>query len=390
MDIFLKELEDFYPEIVKHRRHLHKNPEIAFTEEKTPAYIADFLDTLNIKVQRNVGGRGVVGIIQGEKKGKTVALRADFDALPIYEENETEYKSQIPGIMHACGHDGHTASLMAVAKVLSDNRDKFNGTVKLIFQFAEEVMPGGAISMIKDGCLDGVDAIFGNHFIPTMPTGTFGYKSGIFMGIADKFTININGKGGHGANPHETIDPIVVAANAITSLQQIVSRRVNPIAPSVISIGSIQAGGAFNVIADKATIIGTVRTIDKNVQNFIIQEIKNVMQGICDSFDAIYELKYEKGYPAVINTKAETELFYDSVKKLVPESNIKLVEIFLGGEDFSYYLEKVPGCFFNTGSGNIEKGIIYPLHHPKFDLDEPALLFAAKGLLTVALDYLKN
>ena len=382
--VLLKQLEDFYPEIVKHRRHLHKNPELSFTEEKTPAYIADFLDTLGIEVKRNVGGRGVVGLINGKNPGKTVALRADFDALPIQEENETEYKSQNPGIMHACGHDGHTASLIAVAKVLSENRDKFNGTVKLIFQFAEELVPGGALAMIEDGCLDGVEAIFGNHFLPSLPTGTFGYRPGIFMGIADQFNIVIHGRGGHGASPHETIDPIVIASTIIVNLQQIVSRAVNPLDPSVISIGSIHAGNAFNVIADKVSISGTVRTVDKKVQEFIIQEMENTICGICEGSGATYDFEYIKGYPAVVNSQAETELVYDSMKKLVPEKDIKLVDIFLGGEDFAYYLEKVPGCFFNTGSG-----MPYPLHHPKFDLDEKAMLFAAKSLLSVALDFLK-
>lgn len=388
MESMLKALEDFYPEMVKHRRHLHQHPEIAFTEVKTPAYIAEFLDLLGIEVKRNVGGRGVVATITGSKPGKTVALRADFDALPILEENETIYKSLTPGLMHACGHDGHTASLMAVAKVLADNRNQFTGTVKCIFQFAEEQAPGGAVAMIADGCLDGVDAIFGNHFLPSLPVGTYGYKPGISMGIADAFNVTINGRGGHGAIPHETIDPIVIASNIVIHLQQIVSRRVNPLQPCVISVGSIQSGNAFNVIPDTAKIVGTVRTMEESVQAFVIQEIEHVIKGTCDMFGASYTYIYEKGYPAVVNSEDETAQVFSSMKKLVNEKSIQLLPAFMGGEDFAYYLHKVPGSFFNTGCGNIEQGITYPLHHPKFDMDERALLFAAKGLLCVALDYL--
>ena len=384
----LTALETLHPQMVSQRRHLHMHPELSFHEETTPAYIADFLESLGLSVRRGVGGRGVVADIAGAKPGKTVALRADFDALPIHEENDVTYRSQTAGVMHACGHDGHTASLMAVAQVLADNREAFAGTVRFIFQFAEEVAPGGAVPMIADGCLEGVDAIFGNHFLPSLPVGTYGYKPGISMGNADDFKIHIKGKGGHGAAPHQTIDPIMVAAQAVVNLQTIVSRRVNPLSPVVISVGKLEAGGAFNVIADTATIVGTVRTLDLAVQEFVIQEMHNVLAGTCQMAGASYELAYNKGYPVVDNSVAETGLVYDTVTHLVSPDHVQLLEPFMGGEDFAYYLQRVPGSFFNTGCGNVAKGLTYPLHHPKFDLDEDALLYAAKGLLSVALAYL--
>ena len=384
----IQQLTQLHPQMVSHRRHLHMHPELSFHEETTPAYIADFLESLGLSVRRNVGGRGVVVDISGNQPGKTVALRADFDALPIHEENDVTYCSQTPGVMHACGHDGHTASLMAVAQVLSENRDAFQGTVRFIFQFAEEVAPGGALPMIADGALEDVDAIFGNHFLPSLPVGTYGYKPGISMGNADDFKVIIRGKGGHGAAPHQTIDPIVVAAQAVVNLQTIVSRRINPLSPAVISVGKLEAGVAFNVIADSATLVGTVRTLDVAVQDFIIQEMHNVLAGTCQMAGATYELAYNKGYPVVNNSVPETQLVYDTVTQLVSADDVHLLEPFMGGEDFAYYLQQVPGSFFNTGCGNVEKGMTWPLHHPKFDLDEDALLHAAKGLLSVALAYL--
>ncbi|MCL2674230.1 MAG: amidohydrolase, partial [Defluviitaleaceae bacterium] len=342
----------------------------------------------NAEVRRNVGERGVVGIIKGKNPGKTVALRADFDALNLQDEKDVPYKSQIPGVMHACAHDSHAAALLGVAKVLSQNTDKFNGEVRLIFQHAEEYSPGGAIAMVADGCLDGVDAVFGTHVTSGSPVGTYEYRSGYLMAIADKFTIKIHGKGGHGAAPHETIDAIVIAANIVINLQQIVSRRVDPLEQAVISPGKIEAGSAFNVIADSATILGTVRTYDAKIQEMIIRDIEKIVKACCESAGATYTFDYIKGYPAVNNDPNETAGAVESLSKIVGSDNLIETKPIMGGEDFSYYLEKVPGTFFFTGGGNVAKGIIYPHHHPKFDIDEDALLFASKGLLQIALDYL--
>ncbi|MCL2616628.1 MAG: amidohydrolase, partial [Defluviitaleaceae bacterium] len=343
-----------------------------------------------VEVRRNVGGRGVMAVIKGRKPGRTVALRADFDALELQDEKDVPYKSQVPGVMHACAHDCHAASLLGVANVLSKNADSFDGEVRLFFQHAEESAPGGAIAMIGDGCLDGVNAIFGTHITSQMPVGKYGYRSGEMMAIADKFIIDLQGKGGHGAAPHHTVDTILLAANVIVSLQQIVSRRVNPMAQAVLSIGRVEAGAAFNVIADSAKILGTVRTFDKALQEAMIGHIEQIIKGCCDAAGATYSFSYEKGYPAVVNHPAETDMAVESLTKLVGSEHLLELDPLMGGEDFSYYLERVPGTFLYTGGGNTEKGIVYPHHHPKFDIDEDAILYASRGLLTIALDYLGN
>jgi amidohydrolase len=388
MESMYRRLTELYTEMVDLRRHFHMNPELSFQEVKTPATIAEYLTSLGIEVKTGVGGRGVVGLIRGGKPGKTVALRADFDALPINDEKDVPYKSQVPGVMHACGHDGHTATLLVAAKVLQEHRAELCGNVVLIHQFAEEVAPGGAKPMIEDGCLDGVDAIFGTHLSSSFPVGEIGYRSGPLMAAADKFTIRIKGKGGHGAAPQETIDPIAVGSVLVTNLQQIVSRRISPIKPAVVTVGSFHAGEAFNVIADTATIQGTVRTYDPDVQATIIEEMERIVRGTCDAARATYEFRYEKGYPAVINHQQETSLLVECAKQIVGADRVVEIEPMMGGEDFAYYLQKVPGTFFFTGARNAEKGANYPHHHPKFDIDERSMLIAAKTLVTVAVQYL--
>lgn len=383
-------LEELFPEMVELRRYFHQYPELSFEEEKTPAKIAEYLTDLGIEVRTDVGGRGVVGTIRGGKPGKTVAIRADFDALPLLDEKDVAYKSKIPGVMHACGHDAHTATLLIIAKALSEQKENLAGNIVLIHQFAEEVAPGGAKAMIEDGCLDGVDAIFGNHLWSSNPVGEIGYRSGPVMAAADKFTITINGKGGHGAAPHETVDSIIVGTTVINQLQQIVSRRVDPLQPAVVTVGSFNAGNAFNVIADSATIVGTVRTFDENVQNFIIENMEKMVKTVCEGAGATYNLCYAKGYPAVINHQSETELLAECAKSIVGEDKLKEITPSMGGEDFAYYLQKVPGTFFFTGAGNPEKGAAYPHHHPKFDIDEDSMLIAAKVLASSAVTYLEK
>ncbi|WP_315614021.1 M20 family metallopeptidase [Alkalihalobacillus sp. MEB130] len=390
IDKMLTRLEALYPEMVELRRTLHAEPELSFEEVKTPTMIADYLEQLGVMVKRNVGGRGVVGYIQGGKPGKTVALRADFDALPIQEETGLPFSSNHPGIMHACGHDGHTATLLVLAKVLMEYRDQLEGTVVLIHQFAEELAPGGAIEMIKDGCLDGIDAIYGTHLWSTMPLGQVGYRQGPIMAAADRFEIEVAGRGGHGASPHETVDSIAVAASIVTQLQHIVSRNVDPLKSAVVSVGSFHAGGAFNVIADKATIVGTVRTFDPVVQEFIIERMEQVVKGMCEAMGASYSFNYKKGYPAVINDSKETNYFVQAAREVEDEIELFEMEPVMGGEDFAYYLQQVPGTFFFTGAGNEEEGIVYPHHHPKFDFDERAMLVAAKCLGKAALEFLNR
>lgn len=266
MEQLFNRLANYQDEMVEIRRHLHQNPELSFEEVETPAFIADYHEKLGLEVRTGVGGRGVVATLRGGKPGKTVALRADFDALPIHEENDSPYKSNVPGVMHACGHDGHTATLLVLAKVLNEMKDELEGNVVFIHQHAEELAPGGAIVMIEDGCLDGVDVIYGTHLWATMPTGTIGYRTGPVMAAADSFTIKVQGKGGHGAQPHKTKDSIVIGAQLISNLQQIVSRRVNPLDAAVVSVGAFEAKNAFNVIADSAKLTGTVRTFKEEVR----------------------------------------------------------------------------------------------------------------------------
>ncbi|MEW9051353.1 MAG: M20 family metallopeptidase [Neobacillus sp.] len=383
-------LENYYEEMVSMRRYLHQHPELSFKEYKTAQFIHSFYERLGIEVRGNVGGNGVVAKVYGKKPGKTVALRADFDALPIQDEKEVSYKSLVPGVMHACGHDGHTASLLILAKALHELKNELAGNYVFIHQHAEEYAPGGAVTMIDDGCLDQVDVIFGTHLWAGESTGKIQYRTGPIMAAADRFEVEIQGQGGHGAQPHKTKDAIVTASQLVLNLQQIVSRRVNPIDSAVVTIGSFTAENAFNVIADKAKLIGTVRTFDEGVRQFIEEEIERIIHGTCYAAGSTYHYLYEKGYPAVVNHAKETE-FLRKCAETVPEvKSIEETEPQMGGEDFAYYLQKVPGTFFFTGAmpEGLEK--TYPHHHPKFDIDEKAMLIAAKTLGTAAIASQEN
>jgi amidohydrolase len=272
-------LQSYYDEMVEIRRHLHQYPELSFQEVQTPNYIAAYHEKLGNEVRTNVGGRGVVATLKGGKPGKTVALRADFDALPIQEENDVEYASKVPGVMHACGHDGHTATLLVLAKTLAEMKDELEGNIVFIHQHAEELAPGGAIAMIEDGCLDGVDVIYGTHLWTILPYGDVGYRTGPVMAAADSFKIKIQGKGGHGAQPHRTKDSVVVGAQLVGNLQQVVSRRTNPLDPAVLTVASFVAKNAFNVIADSAELIGTVRTFKEETRSLIENEMERIISG---------------------------------------------------------------------------------------------------------------
>ncbi|RNB89825.1 amidohydrolase [Brevibacillus fluminis] len=378
-----QKLEEQYGQMVTWRRHFHQYPELSFEEVETPKKIAETLTELGIEVRTGVGGRGVVGIIRGGKPGKTVALRADFDALPIQDEKEAPYASKVPGIMHACGHDGHTATLLGVAKVLAEVREQLAGTVVLIHQHAEEVDPGGAIGMIEDGCLDGVDVIYGTHVGSMLPLGLVSSRKGALMAAADGFEVTIHGKGGHGASPHETVDSIIVATQVINQLQLLVSRRVDPLQPAVLSVGSFHAGQAGNVIADKAVFTGTVRTLDAEVRDLMEAEMRAVIEGVCKAHHAEAEFTYVRGYPSVVNHAVETELFMDIARRDLGADKVLESPPMMGGEDFAYYLQHVPGAFFFTGAGMEDPAANFPHHHPKFDFDERAMLIAGKLLLSL-------
>lgn len=385
-----KALDNQYEDMIEIRRYLHQHPELSFKEYKTAEYIATFYKDLGIDVRTNVGGNGIIAKINGAKPGPTVALRADFDALPIQDEKDVPYKSTVQGVMHACGHDGHTATLLILARTLHQFKDKINGSIVFIHQHAEEYAPGGAISMIEDGCLDGVDVIFGTHLWATEPTGTIQYKVGPFMAAADRFEITIQGSGGHGAQPHKTKDAIVIASQLVGNLQQIVSRKVNPTQAAVVTVGSFVAENAFNVIADTAELIGTARTFDDTVREQIEEEIERITKGTCLSSDTTYQYKYIRGYPAVVNHKEETEFLANLATTIPGVEAVEESELQMGGEDFSYYLQHVKGTFFFTGAKPANQVITYPHHHPRFDIDEKALLIAAKTLGSAALSYSKT
>jgi amidohydrolase len=386
LDKLFSKLEDSYEEMVEIRRYLHQHPELSFKEDETAKYIHSFYEKLNIEVKGKVGGNGVVARVYGSKPGKVVALRADFDALPIQDEKDVPYKSLVPGVMHACGHDGHTATLLLLAKALNELKDELAGTYVFIHQHAEEYAPGGAKSMIEDGCLDGVNVIFGTHLWAGEQTGTIQYRTGPIMAAADRFEIEIQGQGGHGAQPHKTKDAILTASQLVVNLQQIVSRRVNPVESAVVTVASFTAQNAFNVIADKAKLVGTVRTFNEEVRTFIEAEIERVIHGTCYASDCTYSYNFVRGYPAVVNHAKETEFLIACAKAVAEVKTIEETEPQMGGEDFAYYLEKVPGTFFFTGAKPLGNAGGYPHHHPKFDIDENAMLIAAKTLGTAAIN----
>lgn len=383
-------LEEHKEEMIEIRRYLHENPELSFEEVETPKYIAAYHEALGHEVRVNVGGNGVVAKLVGGKPGKTVALRADFDALAIEEQNDVPYKSKNPGVMHACGHDGHTATLLVLAKVLNKMQAELAGTVVFIHQHAEEIAPGGAIAMIEDGCLEGVDVIYGTHLWSTEPLGIFMTRTGPLMAAADSVEIKIEGRGGHGSEPHLTKDAIVIGAQFVTTLQQLVARRVSPVQPAVVSIGSFVAENPFNVIADSVKMAGTVRLFDEATRDVLEVEIEKVLQSACSLTDATYQYTYKRGYPPVINHEQQTNLSIDVAKTVPGIDTINICEPLMGGEDFAYYLQHIPGSFFFTGACDPTWEEVYPHHHPKFAIDERALLNAARLLGAITLEEMNS
>lgn len=383
-----KSIDALYPEMVDIRRYLHQHPELSFHETETAKYIADFYEKLGIPYEAKVGGNGVVATLKGSKPGKTIALRADFDALPIQDEKEVSYKSKVDGVMHACGHDGHTATLLTLAKVMKDYQEELPGTIVFLHQHAEEYAPGGAKPIIESGAIDHVDAVFGTHLWATTPVGVLQTSKDAFMAGADRFNITIQGQGGHGGYPHETKDAIVIGSQVVAQLQQIVSRRLDPLDTAVVTIGVFEAGNAFNIIADQAKLVGTVRYLKEEVQEQVIREIEKIIKGICDTHDAAYTLDYQKGYPPLVNHKAEAELVLEASKNVAEIHTREVVIPVMGGEDFAYYTINKPGAYFFTGAN--KEGNPHPHHHPKFDIDERALPIAAKTLIEAYFAYQKQ
>ena len=361
-------------DIVEWRRHLHQYPELGFKEEKTASFIAEKLTAWGIDHETGIAKTGIVALIEGSSPGPTLAIRADIDALPVQEQNEVPYRSKHDGKMHACGHDGHTAIALATARYLSQNND-FPGRVKIIFQPAEEG-PGGAKPMVEAGVLKNpdVDAIIGLHLWNNLPLGTVGVRSGPLMAAVELFDCVIQGKGGHGAMPHQTVDSILVASQIVTALQTIVARNVDPIDSAVVTVGSLHAGSTHNVIANKATFTGTTRYFDRKYEGVIRDRIEAIIKGCCDMQGATYSLNYWSLYPPTVNNPAMADLVR-SVAEHVLETPAGVVPECqtMGGEDMSFFLQEVPGCYFFLGSANLNKGLSFPHHHPRFDFDETAL-----------------
>ncbi|MEM6400416.1 MAG: M20 family metallopeptidase [Cyanobacteria bacterium P01_D01_bin.116] len=373
------DIRSIHPQIIEWRRLIHQKPELAFQEEITSKFVSQKLSEWGIEHQTGIAKTGIVAIIKGSKKTesnhKVLAIRADMDALPVQELNEVSYKSQHQGIMHACGHDGHTAVALGTAYYLQQHRDMFSGTLKIIFQPAEEG-PGGAKPMIEAGVLKNpdVDAIIGLHLWNNLPLGTVGVRGGALMAAVESFRCTILGKGGHGAMPHQTVDSVVVAAQIVNSLQTIVSRNVSPIDSAVVTVGELHAGTKGNIIADTARMSGTVRYFNPEFKGFIQERLEQIIAGICQINNANYDLEYWGLYPPTINDVGIAELI-KSVAEEVVETPLGIVPECqtMGGEDMSYFLQEVPGCYFFLGSANPEKDLAYPHHHPRFNFDETAL-----------------
>ena len=388
--------EAILPEVVQLRRQFHMNPELGMEEFETAETVARYLGDLGLEVCTEVGGTGVVGLLRGSAPGKTVALRADMDALPIEQDSDAEYASKVPGKMHACGHDAHTANLLGTARLLAEitsGGEKLAGNVKFLFQPAEEG-PGGAEPMIADGAMrdPDVDAVFGLHVHTNLPTGQIAVKEGVSSASADGARIAILGQGGHGAHPEQTVDSVVVAAHVVTALQTVVSRETGPTDSAVITVGTIKGGFRSNVIAPRVDMEATVRALTPEIREALPERIERIVKGVTESMRADYELEYSFGYPPLKNDSAMAQLVSEVGQRVLgDECVIQLGEASLGAEDFGYFASEAPGCFFRLGVSDKEKGLgLYPGHNPRFDIDESALSVGMLVMAAVALEYLSQ
>ncbi|MDQ7797384.1 MAG: amidohydrolase [Candidatus Edwardsbacteria bacterium] len=378
--------------VIGWRRHFHKNPELSFREFQTSRTVAAELKKLGMAVKPKVGGTGVVGLLQGGRQGKTLALRADMDALPVKEENRTSYISKNPGVMHACGHDGHMAMLLGAAKMLSCQRTQIRGQVKFLFQPGEETPPGGALGMIRDGAMEGpkVDAVFALHLDSSLPTGKVGLCRGPMMAASDNFEITIAGKGGHAARPHDCLDPVTAAAQIIMGLQTIVSRKVDPVHPAVVTVGKIRAGSKHNIIPQEAILIGTARTIDPHSTKMMPLWIRQLAEGIARANGLKARVGYERGYPVLFNDPGMVDLCEKVIaSRYGKKAPVRITEPMMGGEDMAYFLHKAPGAFLRLGSRQ-GRETAFPWHHPKFSIDEKSLSLGAGILTEIALNFLSQ
>ena len=383
----------YFPEVQAIRHHIHAHPELSFKEFGTADYIAGKLKSMGITYEEGVAGTGIVALIEGKNPGKRcIALRADMDALPIMEMNVTDYRSRNDGVMHACGHDVHTSCLLGAAHILNDLKDEWEGTVKLIFQPGEEKDPGGASIMIKEGVLENPkpDAIFALHVFPNLPSGTVGFRAGQYMASADEVYITVLGKGGHAALPHQTIDPISIAALVISGLQQVVSRKSDPLIPSVLTFGKIQSGFATNVIPDKVEILGTFRTMNEEWRYEAHKWIKDFTIQTCAAYGATGIVEIPPGYPSLFNDPALTANAQGWATEYLGADNVHELDKRMAGEDFSFYTHHVPGCFFRIGTNKDGKEFTAPVHNAHFDIDEDALKTGMGMMAWCAINALKG
>ncbi|MFC5653256.1 M20 family metallopeptidase [Paenibacillus solisilvae] len=377
-------------ELIELRRKLHQNPELSLEETETASTVAILLERLGLQVRRDVGGHGIVADLIGRRPGPRIALRADMDALPIQEETELPFASIIPGKMHACGHDAHTSILYGAAKLLTDRKEQLAGSVRFIFQSAEEIN-AGAKAMIDEGVLKGVDEIYGLHNLPTLSTGKAATRYGSLMGSVDQFELTVSGKGGHGAIPDQCVDPVLAASAIILSLQSAVSREVSPFDPVVVTVGSIHGGTSYNIIPNRVVLSGTVRTFSHNVQEEMPFRLQRIISRTAEAYRCTVELQYKKQVPVLVNHDSHTRNVEEVVDLLLGRENRAEANPVLAGEDFSMYLQHVPGCFFWLGSGpEIGAERAYGLHHPKFTIEEHCLPLGAALLTAISLHRLSK
>lgn len=390
----IKELANrIAPETQLWRHQLHAHPELSFQEFKTAAFVSETLQSFGIEHQKGVAGTGVVATIRGKNpEGRVIALRGDMDALPIQEQNDVPYKSTQPGVMHACGHDVHTASLLGAAWILNQVKDRFDGTIKFLFQPGEEKIPGGASLLIKEGVLKNPSpqSIIGQHVMPLLPVGKVGFREGLYMASADEIYLTIHGKGGHGAMPQFAIDVVAIAAQVITALQQVVSRAADPKIPSVLSFGKVQAEGVTNVLPNSIYLEGTFRTMDEPWRASAHEKIRKIVEGICESFGAHADLEIRKGYPFLKNDPTLTQKMRAAAEEYMGKENVVDLDIWMAAEDFAYYTQEMPGCFYRLGTRNEARGIVSGVHTPTFDIDEDALVTGCGLMAWLALKELEN
>jgi amidohydrolase len=390
----IKSLAQAYKqEVIANRRHLHSHPELSFKEYETAAFVAEKLKEIGITEIESKATTGWSALIRGKNpEKKVVALRADMDALPIIEANEVPYKSQNPGVMHACGHDAHTASLLGAAKILNEVRDQFEGTIKLIFQPGEEIIPGGASLMIKDKVLENPrpNSILGQHVMPMIPAGKVGFRSGLYMASTDELYLTIKGKGGHGAMPETFIDPVLISAHLLVALQQIVSRVANPKIPSVLSFGRVEALGATNIIPNEVKIQGTFRTLDEAWRAKAHEKMRLIAQGIVEGMGGQLDFEIRKGYPFLKNDPELTARSVAAAQNYLGAENVLDLDIWMAAEDFAFFSQEVDGCFYRLGTRNEARGITSGVHTSTFDIEEEALEIGAGLMAWLAVSELAS